>query len=83
MLGKIRINVRFLKSQESVRQFGSLLFVELLVEVIVSHFFLKPPDKCVCLKINFLNPQQTCVVGTQKNRLNETLLLITHNTLFN
>ena len=43
----------------------------------------RPPDKCVCWKIIFLFLNQKYVVGSQKNRLNETVLLSTQNTSLN
>ena len=39
----------------------------------------RPLDKSVLLKINFLIFQPKHVVGSQKNRLIETVLLSTHN----
>ena len=41
----------------------------------------RPPDKSVYWKIIFSS--KTYVVGTQKNRLNETVLLSTQNTCLN
>ena len=43
---------------------------------------IRSPDKRAEFLIIFLTsqPKQTYVVGTQKNRLNETVLLSTHNT---
>ena len=38
-----------------------------------------PPDKSAYLKIIFHISQTKHVVGTQKNRLNETVLLSTQN----
>ena len=43
----------------------------------------RPPDKSEWLKIIFLFLNQTYVVGTQKNRLNLTVLLSTQNTFSN
>ena len=43
-----------------------------------------PPDKSVYWKIYFSYfSTKTYVVGTQKNRLNETVLLSTQNTCLN
>ena len=39
-----------------------------------------PPDKSVYWKINFLISPKIYAVGTQKNRLIETVLLSTQNT---
>ena len=44
---------------------------------------VRPPDKNTYLKINFLIFQPKHVVGTQKNRLNEMVLLSSHNTCLN
>ena len=44
-----------------------------------SFSYCRPPDKSVFLKIIFL----MYVVGTQKNRLNVTVLLSTQNTCLN
>ena len=44
----------------------------------------RPPGESTCLKINFLNSQsKTYVVGAQKIRLIEMVLLSTHNTCLN
>ena len=40
---------------------------------------LRPPDKSAYWKIIFLISEPKHVVGTQKNRLNETVLLSTQN----
>ena len=40
---------------------------------------IMPPDKSADSKIVFLFLNKTYVVGTQKNRLNGTVLLSTHN----
>ena len=40
----------------------------------------RPPDKSVYLKIISYFSTKTYVVGTQKNRLNEAVLLSTQNT---
>ena len=46
--------------------------------------YSRPPDKSAYLKINFSYfSTKTYVVGTQKNRLNETVLLSTQNTRLN
>ena len=42
-----------------------------------------PPDESAYLKIIFLISQPKHVVGTQKNRLNETVLLSTQNKCLN
>ena len=45
---------------------------------------VRPPDKSAYLKKYFLYfSSKTYVVGTQKNRLNETVLLSTQNTCLN
>ena len=44
----------------------------------------RPPDKSVYWKIIFfISHAKQYVVGTQKNRLNETVLLTTQNTRLN
>ena len=42
-----------------------------------------PSDNSVIENYNFHFSTKTYVVGTQKNRLNETVLLSTQNTCFN
>ena len=43
----------------------------------------RPPDKSAYWKIIFFISQPKHVVGTQKNHLNETVLLSTQNTCLN
>ena len=45
--------------------------------------FLRPPDKSVNWKIIFISHPKHIVVGTQKNTLNEMVLLSTQNTCLN
>ena len=40
-----------------------------------------PPDTSALLKVHFLMAQPKHVMGTQKNRLNETVLLSTQNNV--
>ena len=40
---------------------------------------LRPPDKSAIVELFFYFSSKTYVVGTQKNRLNETVLLSTQN----
>ena len=50
----------------------------------VSPIICRPPDKRAYSKnqLSYFSIK-TCVVGTQKNRLSETVLLNTHNTCLN
>ena len=48
-----------------------------------SDFKDRPPDRSVYGKLFSLFLIQTYVMGTQKNRLNETVLLSTENTCLN
>ena len=43
----------------------------------------RPPDKCIQENYFSYYSTKTYVVGTQKNRLNETVLLSTQNTCLN
>ena len=56
-------------------------FVKL--DIPVFHAAAKPPDKSALSKKYFYFSTKTYVVGTQKNRLNETVLLSTHNLCLN
>ena len=47
---------------------------------ILKNLCTRPPDKSVYWTAIFLFLNQNNVVGTQKNRLNETVLLSTQNT---
>ena len=46
-------------------------------------YLIRPPDKRAYWKIIFFISHPKHVVGTQKNRLNETVLLSTQNTCLN
>ena len=50
----------------------------------MSDTLIRAPDKSVYWKNYLLNfSSKTCIMGTQKNRLNETVLLSTQNTSLN
>ena len=61
-----------------IRSPGCRMVIRYAVEMVT----VRPPDKSVP-KIIFLISQSKHVVGTQMNRLNETVLLSTLNTCLN
>ena len=65
-----------------LQEIGKLFILRKIPVLILEHD--RPPDKRAYWKIIFfISHSKTYVVGTQKNRLNETALLSTQNVCLN